>query len=344
MEFFTISMLNGLSYGLLLFMLSSGLTLIFSMMGVLNFAHASFYMVGAYVAYTIARLVGFWPALVVAPLVVAALGAAFEKYCLRRVHKFGHVPELLITFGLSYVALELVQLIWGRTAVEFQPPELLRGPVFTLINSSISGLSFNWGSVPQVVCSSADAAVRIVCSPFPATRGFMMFIALIMLLALWLMLTRTRIGLVIQSALTHPEMVEALGHNVPRVFMLVFGAGAGLAGLAGVIGGSTFVTEPSMAATVGSVIFVVVVVGGMGSLAGAFVASLLIGVLQTFAVALDYSVFTALKGVGLTLSADAATHSLLKLTLAQVAPILPYLFLVLILIFRPKGLMGTREG
>ncbi len=343
MEFFTISMLNGLSYGLLLFMLSSGLTLIFSMMGVLNFAHASFYMVGAYVAYSIARVVGFWPGLFIAPFVVAGLGAAFERLCLRRVHKFGHVPELLITFGLSYVLLELVQLIWGRTAVGFEPPEVLRGPVFTLLNSSVDGLRLIWGEVPAAMCSAADAAVRIVCSPFPATRGFMMLIALVMLLALWLMLTRTRIGLVIQSALTHPEMVEALGHNVPRVFMLVFGAGAGLAGLAGVIGGSTFVTEPSMAATVGSVIFVVVVVGGMGSLAGAFVASVLIGVIQTFAVALDYSVFSALKNVGITLGPAMADHSLLKLTLAQVAPILPYLFLVLILIFRPKGLMGTRE-
>ena len=344
MEFFTISMLNGLSYGLLLFMLSSGLTLIFSMMGVLNFAHASFYMVGAYVAYSITRVAGFWPGLFIAPLVVAALGAAFEKYCLRRVHKFGHVPELLITFGLSYVMLELVQLIWGRTAVEFQPPEALRGPLFTLVTSSVDGMHLLWGAAPAAMCASADAAVRIVCSPFPATRGFMMFIALVMLVALWLMLTRTRIGLVIQSALTHPEMVESLGHNVPRVFMLVFGAGDGLAGLAGVIGGSTFVTEPSMAGTVGSVIFVVVVVGGMGSLAGAFVASVLIGVIQTFAVALDYSVLTALKSVGFTLSAAAADNSLLKLTLAQVAPILPYLFLVLILIFRPKGLMGTREG
>ncbi|HEY9064071.1 MAG TPA: branched-chain amino acid ABC transporter permease [Burkholderiaceae bacterium] len=341
MEFFTISMLNGLSYGLLLFMLSSGLTLIFSMMGVLNFAHASFYMVGAYVAYTVARFIGFWPGLIVAPLVVAALGAMFERYCLRRVHKFGHVPELLITFGLSYVILELVQLIWGRTAVEFQPPESLRGPAFTLVNSSLDGLHVVWGAAPAAMCRAADAAVRIVCSPFPATRGFMMLVALLMLVALWLMLSRTRIGLVIQSALTHPEMVEALGHNVPRVFMLVFGAGAGLAGLAGVIGGSTFVTEPSMAATVGSVIFVVVVVGGMGSLAGAFVASLLIGVIQTFAVALDYSLSGMLAGLGLKL---AGSHSLLNLTLSQIAPILPYLFLVLILIFRPKGLMGTREG
>jgi branched-chain amino acid transport system permease protein len=341
MEFFTISMLNGLSYGLLLFMLSSGLTLIFSMMGVLNFAHASFYMVGAYVGYVVAHLTGFWAALVVAPLVVGLLGAVFERYALRRVHKFGHVPELLITFGLSYVILELVQLVWGRSAVEFSPPEVLRGPAFTLVNSSLDGLHLVWGAAPAAMCKAADAAVRIVCSPFPATRGFMMLVALAMLLVLWLMLTRTRIGLVIQSALTHPEMVEALGHNVPRVFMLVFGAGAALAGLAGVIGGSTFVTEPAMAATVGSVIFVVVVVGGMGSLAGAFLASILIGVIQTFAVAVDVSASGLLAKLGV---AGASSHSLMNLTLSQAAPMLPYLFLVLILIFRPKGLLGTREG
>ena len=344
MEFFIISMLNGLSYGLLLFMLSSGLTLIFSMMGVLNFAHASFYMVGAYVGYTVSRLVGFWPALVIAPLVVGALGAVFERLCLRRVHKFGHVPELLITFGLSYVILELVQLIWGRIAVEFRPPELLQGPVFTLINHSAKGLSMVWGAAPAEMCSAADAAVRLVCSPFPATRGFMMLVALVMLVSVWLLLTRTRIGLVIQAALTHPEAVESLGHNVPAVFMMVFGAGAALAGLAGVIGGSTFLTEPSMAATVGSVIFVVVVVGGMGSLSGAVLASVLIGVIQTFAVAFDYSVGSLAAQMGVQLSPGAQGNTLVKLTISQVAPILPYLFLVLILIFRPKGLLGTREG
>jgi branched-chain amino acid transport system permease protein len=139
-------------------------------------------------------------------------------------------------------------------------------------------------------------------------------------------------------------MVESLGHNVPRVFMLVFGAGSALAGLAGVIGGSTFVTEPAMAATVGSVIFVVVVVGGMGSLAGAFLASVLIGVIQTFAVALDYSLVGALRGMGVSISDAVADNTFMKLTISQVAPILPYLFLVLILIFRPKGLLGTREG
>lgn len=344
MEFFIISMLNGLSYGLLLFMLSSGLTLIFSMMGVLNFAHASFYMLGAYVGYTISRFVGFWPALVIAPLIVGAIGALFERHFLRKVHKFGHVPELLITFGLSYVILELVQLIWGRIALEFRPPETLQGPAFTLINNSLNGLSYIWGAAPAELCRSADAAVRIVCSPFPLTRAFMMLVALVMLASVWLLLTRTRIGLVIQAALTHPEAVESLGHNVPAVFMMVFGAGAALAGLAGVIGGSTFLTEPSMAATVGSVIFVVVVVGGMGSLSGAFLASVLIGLIQTFAVAFDYSLGTLASQLGLQLSAATQQNSLVNLTLSQVAPILPYLFLVLILIFRPKGLLGTREG
>ncbi|MGJ7578759.1 branched-chain amino acid ABC transporter permease [Variovorax sp. RHLX14] len=313
-EFFAISLLNGVSYGLLLFMLSSGLTLIFSMMGVLNFAHTSFYMLGAYLAYTISGVVGFWPALVLAPLAVFALGAAFERYSLRRVHKFGHVPELLVTFGLSYLILEVVQLVWGRSTVPYGLPTQLQGPLFTLYGTQ-----------------------------FPKSRSFIMAVALLMLLAVWLLLTRTRIGLVIQAALKHPEMVEALGHNVPRVFMLVFGGGAALAGLAGVIGGNTYVTEPAMAASVGSIIFVVVVVGGMGSLAGAFLASLLIGVVQTFAVALDWSAATGLRALGVAVTDQTFGYELLKLTISQVAPILPYLFLVLILIFRPRGLLGTRE-
>lgn len=315
MEFFTISLLNGISYGLLLFMLSSGLTLIFSMMGVLNFAHASFYMLGAYFAYSTTRLVGFWPALVVAPLLVGVLGAAFEKYALRRVHKFGHVPELLITFGLSFIILEMVQLIWGTSSADYRVPKELSGPLFTIFGTQ-----------------------------FPMYRGFMMLVAVLMLIAIWLLLTRTRIGLVIQAALTHPDTVEALGHNVPRVFMLVFGGGAALAGLAGVIGGNAFVTEPGMAATVGSVIFVVVVVGGMGSLAGAFVASLGIGIIQTFAVGIDASLIGAMQSVGVAITPETFGYPVWKLKISQIAPILPYMFLVLILIFRPKGLLGTREG
>jgi branched-chain amino acid transport system permease protein len=178
---------------------------------------------------------------------------------------------------------------------------------------------------------------------FPKSRSFIMLVAMLMLLSVWLLLTRTRIGLVIQAALNHPEMVEALGHNVPRVFMLVFGGGAALAGLAGVIGGNTYVTEPAMAASVGSIIFVVVVVGGMGSLAGAFLASLLIGILQTFAVAMDQSLAGGLQMLGVAVTDQTPGYELLKLTISQVAPILPYLLLVLMLIFRPKGLLGTRE-
>jgi branched-chain amino acid transport system permease protein len=225
------------------------------------------------------------------------------------------VPELLITFGLSYIILELVQLVWGRSSVDYRVPVALDGPLFTLFGTQ-----------------------------FPMYRAFMMLVALLMLVAIWLLLTRTRIGLVIQAALTHPETAEALGHNVPRVFMLVFGGGCALAGLAGVIGGNAYVTEPSMAFSVGGVIFVVVVVGGMGSLAGAFLASLLIGILQTFAVAIDTSLMSMLQSVGVMLTPSTFGYALWKLKVSQVAPILPYLLLVLILIFRPKGLLGTREG
>jgi len=165
----------------------------------------------------------------------------------------------------------------------------------------------------------------------------------LMVISLWWVLTKTRAGLIIQAALTHPQTVETLGHNVPRIFMLVFAMGTGLAGLAGVIGGFTFITEPAMAATVGSVVFVVVVVGGMGSLSGAFLASLLIGIVQTFAVAVDYSLMQLLTDAGLVLSAHWQDNTILKLSVSQVAPILPYLLLVLILIFRPRGLLGKRE-
>ena len=294
MELLVISLLNGVSYGLLLFMLSAGLTLIFSLMGVLNFAHASFYMLGAYLAHSVSQVWGFWPALLLAPLLVGALGAAFEHGVLRRVHPLGHVPELLVTFGLSYVILEVVQLVWGRGPVDYRVPEALAG---TLL--SVGGIRF------------------------PTYRAFMMGVSVLVLLGLWLALRRSQWGLVVRAALTHPHMVQALGHNVPRVFMGVFAGGAALAALAGVLGGNAFVTEPGMAATLGAMAFVVIVVGGLGSLAGAFIASLCLGLLQTLAVSLDWP--------------------LGPVRLSQVAPLLPYALLVLVLVFRPQGLMGRRE-
>jgi branched-chain amino acid transport system permease protein len=314
MEFFLVQLLNSLSYGLLLFMLSSGLTLIFSMMGVLNFAHASFYMLGAYFAYQLSRYLGFWPALVVAPLLVGALGALTERYGLRTVHKYGHVAELLFTFGLFYLIEEVVHLIWGRAPVDYRIPEALNFTAFTIYSTS-----------------------------YPAYRVFMMAVSIAMLVALYLVLTRTRIGMIIQAALSHPAMVEALGHNVPRVFMLVFGGGCALAGLAGVIGGNAFVTEPGMAAAVGSIVFVVVVFGGMGSLAGAFVASLFFGAVQTFAVAVDWSLLDLFARAGLRVAPDSTLRQILAISVAQTAPVLPYLLMVLMLIVRPTGLMGTRE-
>lgn len=295
MELLVLSLLNGLSYGLLLFMLSAGLTLIFSLMGVLNFAHGSFYMLGAYLAHAVAGWWGFWWAMLLAPLLVGALAALFYAQVLQRVAAHGHVAELLVTFGLSYVLLEVVQLVWGRGPVDYRVPTALSGSLFTL-----------W-------------EVR-----FPAYRAFIMGAALLVLgaLALWLRLSRG--GLVVQAALSHPKMAQALGHNVPRVFMGVFACGAGLAALAGVLGGNAFVTEPGMAATVGSIVFVVAVVGGLGSLWGAFWASLLMGVLQTAAVSLDLP----LGGV----------------RLSQLAPLLPYALLVGMLALHPRGLMGQRES
>jgi len=169
----------------------------------------------------------------------------------------------------------------------------------------------------------------------------MMLVSVGMLLALYALLTRTRIGLIIQAALTKPEMVEALGHNVPRIFMLVFGGGTALAGLAGVIGGNAFITEPGMAAAVGSIVFVVVVVGGLGSLAGAFVASILIGCIQTFSVAMTISITDVFALVGIALPQGSQVA---RLTITQLAPVLPYLLMVAILVFRPRGLMGSRES
>jgi branched-chain amino acid transport system permease protein len=236
-----------------------------------------------------------------------------------------------------------VQVIWGRSSLTFPPPDLLKGPAFTFVQHSQDGLSIVGGRAAEGVCRAA-AGISVNCSPFPSTRAFMMVLALLMLLGLWLALTRTRVGLVIQAALTHPEMVEALGHDVPRVFMLVFGAGCALAALAGVAGGITFVTEPSMAALVGSIIFVVVVVGGMGSLAGAFVGALLIGMLQNLPLLSDASLASfATTHLGWAVGPETPGYPLLRITLSQVAPILPYLLLVVMLIVRPKGLFGTRE-
>ena len=315
LEYLFFSILNSLVLGMLLFMLSSGLTLIFSMMGVLNFAHSSFYMLGAYFGYQLSKAIGFWPALVIAPLLVGVIGALVERYGLRTVHKYGHVAELLFTVGLAFIIEEGVNLIWGRNAMIYPIPQSLDFPLFTLFNTE-----------------------------FSAYRMFMLLISVAIFVGLYMVLTRTRIGLIIQAALTHPQGVSALGHNVPMVFMLVFGGGSALAGIAGVIGGIFLITEPAMAATLGPIVFVVIVVGGMGSLTGAFVASLLLAAIQTFAVGLEYSLTDLLATVGIHWQASGVLEDIGRIQISHTGPILPYLFMVLMLMFRPKGLMGKRES
>ena len=313
-ELIVISTLNGVLYGMLLFLMASGLTVIFSMLGVLNFAHASFYMLGAFFGFQISRWFGFWPALIIAPVLAGFIGAAVERFGLRPVHKNGHVAELLFTFGLAFAIEEVIQIIWGKSPVDFRVPLALDFPAFTIFSTN-----------------------------YPAFKIFMLLISIAIFIGLLIVLKKTRIGLIVQAALTHPHMVAHLGHNVGRIFMMVFGVGTALAAVAGVIAGPALVTQSNMAALLGPILFVVVVVGGLGSLPGAFIASLLIGLIQTFTVSIDGS----LAGLFGPLSPAWATtwlSDIWNVTVAQVAPIVPYLLLVLILTFRPMGLLGTRES
>jgi branched-chain amino acid transport system permease protein len=314
MEVFVISMLNGLVYGMLLFMLASGLTLIFSMMGVLNFAHASIYMLGAYFAFQISQVVGFFPALILAPILCGLIGAAIEVWGLRRVHHNGHIAELLFTFGLVFIIGRAVQMTWGMLPMAYRVPPLLDFPLFTVYGAN-----------------------------FPAYRGFMLLVSAGMLLATWLLLKKTRVGLIIQASLTHPGMVGALGHNVPIVFTTVFAGGCLLAGLAGVIGGNYQTTEPGMADAMGPIVFVVVVFGGLGSLAGCFIASIIMGMIQTFAVVIDYSFADLVRPLGLVISGDTLLTEVLTVPVARIGALLPFVMMVTILFFRPRGLMGTRD-
>ena len=317
MDLILVNLIDGLVYGLLLFMLSAGLTLIFSMMGVLNFAHASFYMLGAYFAYQISLFMGFWMGMLVAPIIVGVAGAGIERYGLRKVHQYGHVPELIFTFGLALLIEEVVQFIWGKNQMAYEEPALFDFALFSIGNNDI-------------------AAYKI----------FMIFMSVAIFVALLFILTRTRVGMVIQAALSYPRTVENLGHNVPMVFMGVFGVGTGLAGLAGVIAGPQLGTFPGMAVLLGSIVFVTIVIGGLGSLWGALVASLLIGWMTTFAASSSFEFAEILLFFGMERPvemSESALRDLWTLTLPQIGPILPYILMVLILVVRPYGLFGKRD-
>lgn len=313
MEFLVISTMNGLVYGLLLFMVAAGLTLIFGMMGVVNFAHASFYMLGAYLSYTIAAHAGFWAGIVVAPLIVAAIGIAIERTMLRRVYEAGHSQQLLLTFGIAFVVEEIVKMFYGNFPVSYREPAELSGAAFSLFDIN-----------------------------FPTYRLFTGLVALLMLGILYLLLQKTRIGIIVRASVQRPSMVSALGHNVPMVFSGVFGVGSWMAGLAGAIGGALLTTSPTMAAEMTVIAFVVVVVGGLGSLQGAFLASLLIGLLTSFSVGFNVSLADLLAFVGLGDQARAI-GGLMTLRLSSIAGSLPALVMLIVLLVRPAGLMGDRS-
>lgn len=300
---------NGLVYGLLLFLMASGLTLILSLMGILNFAHGAFFMLGAYFGYEIGRHGGFWTALLLAPLLTGMAGALVERWGLRPFKKYGpresHGAELLFTFALTFILQEITVLFWGRLPVEAAIPAWLQQQI-----PLTSGFSLS------------------------AYKILLVLLSMTALVSLWAFLSKSRFGLLIEAARSNPDMVAALGHDTGRINNIVFGVGTGLAGLAGAAGGPILVTEPGMAASLGAILFVVIITGGLGSLKGAFIACLLVGWLQHGAVAVDISLSDIIG--------DGLQH--LDFSLARASALLPYLMLILVLVLRPEGLAGRKGG
>ena len=278
--------IHGLAYGMMLFLLASGLTLIFGMMGILNLAHASFFMLAAYFCYQVIAMTGnFWVALLVAPVATAIVGVLVERFLLRKVHAFGHVGELILTVGVSLVILEGVKIPWGTESLPLRIPPVLVGLV------SIAGLDY------------------------PIYRLFMIGLALVVLSIMAFLLYKTRLGMVVRAAVSDADMVNALGINVPLVFMFVFGVGTWLAGVAGVAIAPILTVFPGLADQVGMDAFIVVVTGGFGSLGGAFLVSIIFGLLSSYGVQF----------------------------VSTLAPVLMYIFMAIVLVFKPMGLFGERE-
>lgn len=239
---------TGLVLGGIYVLLAIGLSLIFGLMTVVNFAHGSLYMLGAYYGFFLLGLTrNFWLALVVAPIMVGVCGLLIERFLIRRL--YGRSPDdpLLLTFGLSLVLVEAVRLIWGKIGLTLDPPRELAG------------------------------AVNLGFMVFPLYRLFVIAVTALVLVGLWLFLERTNVGLFIRAGSRDPLMVRALGVNLGRVWLVVFGLGTALAGLAGILAGPMRGVYAEMGVTIIIESFVVVVVGGMGSLLGAIVAGVLIG-------------------------------------------------------------------
>jgi branched-chain amino acid transport system permease protein len=279
--------LHGLVYGMLIFLVASGLTLVLGMMDILNFAHASIYMVGAFLCYqTIQWFNNFWVALLFAPLACAFLGIVIERGLIRKVHASGHVNELLLTFGLAMVISEVIKLIYGTTPLPVPVPAQLTDSLQL------------WSNVN-----------------YPVYRLFILALSGLVLAFMFYLLKRTRLGISIRACVQDGEMAAALGTNVPVVTMSVMGIGAWLAGIAGVIVAPYLSVYAGMFNDMILDCFAVIAVGGLGSLGGAFLASLLVGQIQSLGV----------------------------VYLPRISIILIYLLMVLVFTIRPKGLFGKKE-
>ena len=275
--------LNALSQAALLFFLGVGLTLIFGIMRIVNFAHGAFFMLGAYAGYTAVHLTGnFWIALVIAPLAVGLVGAAFELGILRRLYRRDGSAFLMVTFGLTLILGEAIRLIWGVAALEVPPPELLSGIIF------------------------------ILDEPFPVYRLFLAAAGVVVALAIWQFLERTRLGLLIRATSQNAEMVHALGTDVRLVRSAVFGIGCGLAGIGGVFAAPLVTASLGMAPNAVIDTFVIVIIGGMGSFAGSLIGALLVAFVQVF-----------------------GTYYFPDLAMAFM-----YLIMLAVLVVRPGGLLG----
>lgn len=276
--------LNGLALGSLLMVLSSGLAMIYGLRGVANFAHGALYMSGAYIAYSVADRFSFWLAIIVVPLALAVIGVVLELVFFRPLQHRSHIELGLITFGLALMAERGVVLIWGERTLRVTPPELLQG------TSTLVGVEY------------------------PTYRLAIIVIALVMAAALVLWLRQSTVGLHIRAASQDIETAAIMGINVDRVSLVVVSLGAALAGLAGTLAAPYISLDPGMGNAFLITVLIVVVVGGIGSIAGAMVAGMALGIVQTISTVWSPSF----------------------------AVLVPYLALTIVLLWRPTGLAGKR--
>jgi branched-chain amino acid transport system permease protein len=285
MEFFIAQLLNGLVYGVLLFLMAAGLSLIFGLMNVVSLAHGSFFMLGAFFGLSISRLTGsFWWALLLAPIPVAALGVVMERLFMRPLYRRGHMDQVLLTFGFTFVFFDLVQAVWGRVIVRLPAPDALQG------------------------------ATQIGLGVFSTYRLFLIGFGIAIALLLWLFLERSRLGAMVRAGVDDAAMAAGLGGNIPALFTGLFGAGVALAALGGVAAGPVLGLYPGMDTEILIPAFIVIVIGGMGSLRGAFIGSLLIGEIDTFG----------------------------KAYFPSLALFLIYVVMAVVLLVRPQGLFGIK--